>query len=109
MAFADSASFSHDAGEVQSRQGALIAGLLVAGALIAMAASSYVGTLKFSPSTLNVSATQVHSSPVSLAQSKSGAASSSSVSTGSGTLGTPDFEGAISPQVAASAFDKVGR
>jgi hypothetical protein len=111
MAFAGSASFSHDAGEVESRQGALLAGLLIAGALIAMAASSYVGTLKFSPSTLNVSATQVHSSPVSLAQSKSGAASSSSAAAtiSSGTLGTPDFEGAISPQAAASAFDKVGR
>jgi hypothetical protein len=93
----------------------LLAGLVIAAALIAMAASSYVGSLKFSPSSLTVNQTQIHSSPASMAQSKSGASSSSGTSfstlSAASISGTsvPEAEGMISSQAAASAFDNVSR
>lgn len=112
MAFAVEASIGRGAGEVENSRWSLLAGLVIGAALIAMAASSYVGSLRFSPSSLTVSQTQIHSSPASLEASKSGASSSSTFSVA--TIGTtssivPESEEMISSQAAASAFDNVSR
>lgn len=115
MAFAAEASIGRGASEVEDSRSSLLAGLVIAAALIAMAGSSYVGSLKFSPSSLTVSQTQVHSSPASLTASKSGASSTgTSFSTfaaisDSATGIAPESEGMISSQAAASAFDNVSR
>jgi len=115
MAFAAEASIGRGAGEVEDSRSSLLAGLVIGAAIIAMAASSYVGSLRFSPSSLAVSQTQIHSSPASMAASKSGASSSSGTSfstfvASSGISGiSPESEGIISSQAAASAFDNVSR
>jgi hypothetical protein len=108
MAFAAEASIGRGAHEVENSHWSLLAGLVIAAALIAMAASSYVGSLRFSPSSLTVSQTQIHSSPASMAQSKSGASSSSGTTFSASGI-VPESEGMISSQAAASAFDNVSR
>lgn len=115
MAFADVASLGHSADEVESGRWPLAAGFLIGAALVGMVASSYVGALRFAPSSLTVSHTQLHSSPASLtAASKSGVATSaasssasSSVAASSGDGIVPESEGMVSAQAAASAFDNV--
>ena len=118
MAFAGAAAVERNAG-VESNSLPLLVGALIVAALSAMVASSYVGSLRFSPASLTVEQTQVHSSPVSLAQSKSGSTSTSSSgsggSTSSGSFGSDVGDGGILPdhgvnaQAAANAFDNVNR
>lgn len=116
MAFVAEASIGADVREVENSRSSLIAGLAIAAAVIAMAASSYVGSLRFSPSFLTVSQTQFHSSRASLTASKSGASSSSTFAAittgtiGAATLGSAsESEGMISSQAAANAFDNLSR